>query len=203
MVCHTDQRKFGRTNTTSTNNVFTGSTNVSDGVNNADFPVLIHRVHKGELLVKEGYNYGGVLFNHTRYPQDIRNCTKCHDSTAPKVAPQAANFKTVPSRLACGACHDGINWATGQGVTNAAANQAKIDGTTPVATGHIGGAQADDTKCALCHDATSIEKVYHVAVTPPNPANALLSPAAQQQHQRCMDCHEGQQSAGRRDQGDV
>ena len=42
-----------------------------------------------------------------------------------------------------------------------------------MATGHIGGIQADDTKCALCHDATSIQKVYHVAVTPPNPANAL------------------------------
>ena len=95
------------------------------------------------------------------------------DGTAPKVAPQANNYKNVPSRLACGACHDGINWATGQGVTNAAFNQAQITDTTPVATGHIGGVQADDTKCALCHDATSIEKVYHVAVTPPNPLNAL------------------------------
>jgi OmcA/MtrC family decaheme c-type cytochrome len=175
VTCHTDQRKFGRTNTASVNNVFTGSTNIADGVTQGDFPVLIHRVHKGELLVKEGYDYAGVKFNHTRYPQDIRNCTKCHDSTEPKVAPQANNYKTVPSRLACGACHDGINWATGQGVTNAAANQAKIEGTTPVATNHIGGAQADDTKCALCHDATSIEKVYHLPVTPPNPQNALVA----------------------------
>jgi OmcA/MtrC family decaheme c-type cytochrome len=174
VVCHTDQRKFGRTNTASTNNVFTGSTNVADGVTIGDFPVLIHRVHKGELLVKQGYDYAGVKLNETRYPQDIRNCTKCHDDTAPKVAPQAANFKNVPSRLACGACHDGINFATGQGVTNAAFNQALINGTTAVATNHIGGAQADDSKCALCHDATSIEKVYHVAVTPPNPANALV-----------------------------
>jgi OmcA/MtrC family decaheme c-type cytochrome len=173
VTCHTDQRKFGRAASTSTNNVFTGSTYVADGVTLGNFPVLIHQVHKGELLVKEGYNYAGVLLNHTRFPQDIRNCSKCHDSTAPKVAPQAANFKNVPSRLACGSCHDGINWATGQGVTNAAADQAKIEGTTPVATGHIGGAQADDSRCSLCHDATSIEKVYHLAITPPNPANAL------------------------------
>jgi len=173
VTCHTDQRKFGKTNLVSTNNVFTGSTNVADGVTVGDFPVLIHRVHKGEMLVKEGYNYAGVKLNETLYPQDIRNCTKCHDSTAPKEAPQAANFKTVPSRLACGACHDGINWATGQGVTNAAANQAKIAGGTPTATGHIGGAQADDGKCALCHDANSIEKVYHLAITPPNPLNSL------------------------------
>jgi OmcA/MtrC family decaheme c-type cytochrome len=182
VTCHTDQRKYGQTRVTSTNNVFTASsTMVADGVTVGDFPVLIHRVHKGDLLVKQGYNYAGVQLNETKYPQDIRNCSKCHDSTAPKVAPQAANFKTVPSRLACGACHDGINFATGQGVTNAAANQAKLVteqtgvATTPAATGHIGGAQADDSKCALCHDATSIETVYHVPVTPPNPNSSLFA----------------------------
>ncbi|MEJ8835884.1 OmcA/MtrC family decaheme c-type cytochrome [Ramlibacter sp. AN1133] len=187
VTCHTDQRKFGQARAVSdpatnafpalkknaTTGRFEPSTNVADGVTIGDFPVLIHRVHKGELLVKKNYNYADVLLNETLYPQDIRNCSKCHDSTAPKVAPQAANFKTVPSRLACGACHDGINWANGQGVTNAANSQAEITGTAAVATGHIGGAQADDTKCALCHDATSIEKVYHLAVTPPNPLNAL------------------------------
>jgi OmcA/MtrC family decaheme c-type cytochrome len=173
-TCHTDQRKFGQARVTSTNNVFpAGFTYVADGVTIGDFPVLIHRIHKGDLLVKQGYNFANVLLNETKFPQDIRNCTKCHDSTAPKVAPQGDNYKNVPSRLACGACHDGINFATGQGVTNAAFNQATINGTTAVATGHIGGIQADDTKCALCHDATSIQKVYHVAVTPPNPANAL------------------------------
>jgi OmcA/MtrC family decaheme c-type cytochrome len=173
VTCHTDQRKFGRARATSTANVFTGDTYVADGVTIGNFPVLIHRIHKGELLVKEGYNYAGVKLNETRFPQDIRNCSKCHDDTAPKVAPQASNFKNLPSRLACGACHDGINFATGQGVTNAAANQAKIAGTAPAATGHIGGIQNDDTKCVLCHDATSIEKVYHLAITPPNPVNAL------------------------------
>jgi len=191
VVCHTDQRKFGQPRAVSTNNSFpaltktvnptTGAvsysptTYVADGVTVGDFPVLIHRIHKGALLVKQNYNFANVLLNETKFPQDIRNCTKCHDSTAPKVAPQADNFKNVPSRLACGACHDGIDFATGQGVTNAAFNQAEIDGTTAVATGHIGGIQADDSKCALCHDATSIQKVYHVAVTPPNPANALLA----------------------------
>ena len=174
-TCHTDQRKYGQARVVSTNNVFpAGSTYVADGVTIGDFPVLIHRIHKGDLLVKQGYNFGGVLLNETKFPQDIRNCTKCHDNTAPKVAPQGANFKNVPSILACGACHDGINFATGQGVTNAAANQAKINGTTPVATGHIGGARANNSQCALCHDATSIETVYHVAVTPPNPASSLF-----------------------------
>ena len=176
VTCHTDQRKFGQARATSSNNVFpAGSTYVADGVTIGDFPVLIHRVHKGDLLVKQGYNYAGVLLNETKFPQDIRNCTKCHDNTAPKAAPQATNFKMVPSRLACGACHDGINFATGQGVTNAAADQAKINGTTPAATGHIGGAKADDALCSLCHDPVSIESVYHLAVTPPNPASTLFA----------------------------
>jgi OmcA/MtrC family decaheme c-type cytochrome len=174
VTCHTDQRKYGRANAKSVDNVFTGDTYVADGVTMGNFPVLIHRVHKGEFLVKQGYNYAGLPLNETKFPQDIRNCTKCHDGTAPKVAPQAAYFKTVPSRLACGACHDGIDFATGQGVTNAAFNQAKINGTKAAATGHLGGAQSDDANCSSCHDATSIEKVYHLPIVPPNPGNALV-----------------------------
>ena len=181
VTCHTDQRKYGQARVTSTNNVFpAGNTYVADGVTIGDFPVLIHRIHKGELLVKQGYNFAGVLLNETKFPQDIRNCTKCHDNTAPKLAPQATNFKNNPSHLACGACHDGINFATGQGVTNAAFNTAKIlkdttgVTTVPAATGHIGGAKADDKLCTVCHDAQSIESVYHVAVTPPNPASTLF-----------------------------
>jgi len=173
VVCHTDQRKYGRINLSSTNlafppivkdtsgNPISAATYVADGVTVGDFPVLIHRVHAGEGLVKKNYNFANVLLNETRYPQDIRNCTKCHDSTAPKIAPQADNWKLVPSRLACGACHDGIDWATGTGTTNAG-------GTG----GHIGGAKSNDSQCVLCHDATTIP-VYHVPVTPPNPDNSL------------------------------
>jgi len=164
VVCHTDQRKYGRTNVASTNFAFPvgSSTYVADGVTVGDFPVLIHRVHKGEELIKQNYNFAGVLLNETKFPQDLRNCTKCHDNTAPKAAPQANNFQNVPSRLACGACHDGINFATGQGITN---HRKSI--------GHIGGIQNDDSRCALCHDPASIKTVYHVPVTPPNPNNAL------------------------------
>ena len=30
----------------------------------------------------QNYNYAGVLLNETTYPQDIRNCTSCHDGSA-------------------------------------------------------------------------------------------------------------------------
>ncbi len=188
VVCHTDQRKYGRNNATDsqvsdanfafpaltkTVNPTTGAvsyspnTYIADGVTVGDFPVLIHRVHKGEELIKQNYNFANVLLNETKFPQDLRNCTKCHDSTAPKVAPQASNFQNVPSRLACGACHDGINFATAQGKTN----NGKL-------TGHVGGIQNDDSKCALCHDPASIKSVYHIPVTPPNASNSLQVPIA-------------------------
>ena len=177
VVCHTDQRKYGQARAVSTNNAFPVdskgaplSTYVADGVTVGDFPVLIHRVHKGEELIKQNYNFAGVLLNETLFPQDLRNCTKCHDGTAPKVAPQAANFQNVPSRLACGACHDGIDFAKGTGTNNSTNLATGLHNTW----GHIGGVQADDSKCALCHDAASIKSVYHLAITPPNAANGLV-----------------------------
>ena len=71
----------------------------------------------GELLAKKNYNYGGVLYNEVLFPQDLRNCTKCHDGSATSTAQtaQGDNWKNAPSRRACGACHDGINFATGHG----------------------------------------------------------------------------------------
>ena len=51
-------------------------------------------------------------FNTVLYPQDTRNCTTCHVQNLPTL-PQAANYMTVPTAEACGACHDNVNFATG------------------------------------------------------------------------------------------
>ena len=168
VTCHTDQRRYGRTNTASTNlafpaltetatvNATTGFTSysyapdmyVADGETLGDFPRLIHKMHQGHSLVKQNYEYANVAFNLKAFSMlddGQRSCRKCHDNTK---AAQADNWKNLPSRIACGACHDGINFATGTGTTLSGA-----------ATGHVGGAQPD-TRCALCHDATNIP-VYH------------------------------------------
>ena len=44
------------------------------------------------------------------------------------------NWKNVPSRAACGSCHDAIDWATG--------------------VNHGGGSAANDDGCAFCHPGT-------------------------------------------------
>jgi len=147
---------------------FSGSTYIVDGRAVGNLPNHIHKIHAGKALAKNAYNYGGVVYDEHGYPQDIRNCQKCHSGSGPTPTLQGDNWKSVPSRLACGACHDGINFATGQGVTLADAAAGK----TSSPYGHIGGVQTDDSACAICHKAASIE-AYHLPVTPPNVGSAL------------------------------
>jgi len=192
VVCHTDQLKYGSANVTSTAGMFpaltetatvnatTGITSysyaprmsVADGVPIGDFPVMVHRIHNGGSLVKENYNLANVVFDNKGYSMlgnGQRMCIKCHDNTQ---AAQADNHVNKPSRLACGACHDGIDWATGKGSTlgdkaaYAAAKTQAATGTgvastaTLAATGHVGKAQSNDATCFICHAAADI-KVYH------------------------------------------
>ena len=180
VVCHTDQRKFGYANVasvagkfpalteTATVNATTGitsysyapETRIADGEVSGNFPIFIHKIHNGAALVKENYNYGNVAFNNKGYSMlggGQKMCSKCHDNT--KVA-QADNWNTKPSRLACGSCHDGINWATGLGSTLADKAAATAVGAVMATTGHIGKIENNDSTCVLCHDAAAI-KVSH------------------------------------------
>ena len=181
-TCHTDQVKYsfdkeapmladGLTFAvqTGTNAQVRPNQAVVNGRAVGNLPNMIHHIHMGEDLVKQGYHYNNDdlgLFNEKRFPQDIRNCTTCHDgsSTAAHKTADGDNWKMVPSRLACGACHDGINFATGQGTTLADAALIAA-GKAPLGFGHVGGAKADDSQCAICHDATTIP-VYHIPVSP-------------------------------------
>ena len=101
-----------------------------------DMPVLIHKLHMGANLpsVKAGTPYriwhrgAWSDFSTVVFPQDVRYCTTCHTG-----APQADNWKTNPSRQACGSCHDDVNFATGEN--------------------HQSLPQKDDTQCKNCHSA--------------------------------------------------
>ncbi len=176
VVCHTEQRKYGRTEATinASTLTFTSGTNVVDGRAVGNLPNHVHKTHMGKHLAKKNYNYAGLLYNEVAFPQDLRNCTKCHDgsNTSTAKTAQGDNWKNMPNRLACGACHDGINFATGQGVTLADAAKGLTSTTSHGGLAHGGLSQADDSQCSTCHTAGNID-VNHLPVTPPNTQSAL------------------------------
>ena len=218
VTCHTAQiiYSFNAGEALSTNGglTLTGTTRPTTAIVGGravgNFNNLIHKMHMGKDLVKTGYYFNADdagKFNEVGFPQDQRNCTKCHDGSATKPdgsinvnkTANGDNWKNVPSRLACGACHDGINFADGTGVTLAdkakdnaadalslalslAPGSTSVYVPSPVGTtqsGHgkngLGGAQADDSACSSCHGAAEIT-VYHIPVTASTPVNALTVP---------------------------
>jgi len=179
-VCHTYQRENGRSaSAPDANGALTGSTYLvvgqvdvaseptssAGGFAQGELVTMVHKIHNGEGqethgkvegLKLTGYNYGGVLFNEITYPQDARNCVKCHNG------PQADNWKNNPSRKACGSCHDNISFAT----------------TVPTGfVAHSGGSYTADTGCVNCHPATGgLAGITdsHVAVINPDPTDPRL-----------------------------
>ncbi|MBC7924582.1 MAG: OmcA/MtrC family decaheme c-type cytochrome [Bryobacteraceae bacterium] len=116
----------------------TPQTSDPDTGNTMDLPVLVHKIHAGEALpsVQAGRPYE-VVGNAARrfdwsnvvYPSDVRRCESCHEQSTS--ATQAMAHLTRPTRVACGSCHDDVNFATGQG--------------------HVAGPQVSDNQCATCH----------------------------------------------------
>jgi OmcA/MtrC family decaheme c-type cytochrome len=108
-----------------------------DTDNTVDMPVMIHKIHMGNQLpsVKAGGHYqiighGGSVadFSTVGFPADPRRCTSCHEQNTG--AAQATAY-LKPNKAACGACHDNVNFATGEG--------------------HMNLPQISDNQCASCH----------------------------------------------------
>jgi len=111
--------------------------------NSLDLKVFAHKLHMGSSLpsvigtsTTPGVPYQIVGFENSIAdfstvvdPAQVQRCEVCHDQKSG--AAQATAYLTEPSRAACGACHDNLNFATG--------------------ANHPGGFQADDTECHNCH----------------------------------------------------
>ena len=114
-----------------------------------DFKVMVHRIHynkAGEALpsVLAGFPYtiGATDFSAVVFPQDARNCMRCHDGTpgAANATPQGDHWKTQPSIQSCGSCHDNVYFGSAP------------DPTRPYQTkAHSGGLMTDSSACSLCH----------------------------------------------------
>lgn len=126
--------------------------------NTMHFAVMIHKIHFGENL-SESYEFCGFGcenfgappqdFNHVAFPQDVRNCTTCHDPDNPET-PQAEWVDNRASAEVCASCHDQLAFDD-NGLTNANRN-------------HVGLAQPNET-CVACHSKTGLLQgnlAYHV-----------------------------------------
>jgi OmcA/MtrC family decaheme c-type cytochrome len=115
---------------------------------NLDLKQMVHRIHAGRRLKAEGITYkiwghqnAEHDYSHAGFPQDLRNCSKCHsESTA---TPQGDNWKNKPSKEACLTCHI---------TTNTAATDDWYD--VHVTTLKLGTSAATmDNNCNSCHGA--------------------------------------------------
>jgi OmcA/MtrC family decaheme c-type cytochrome len=111
-----------------------------DTGNTMDMKVLAHKIHMGSELpsVQSGKPYQVIGFQNSvsdwstvEMPSDPRRCAFCHQPQSVAGATQSNAWLTKPTRAACGACHDNVNFASG--------------------VNHVGGPQPDDAQCAQCH----------------------------------------------------
>jgi hypothetical protein len=82
----------------------TGGTSTSGWAGYGAKPIgpRVHNVHFGAYLDHPEDVYAGNpnMASEIIFPQDVRNCTVCHDKGT------SGTWKSIPSRLACTSCHD-------------------------------------------------------------------------------------------------
>jgi OmcA/MtrC family decaheme c-type cytochrome len=128
--------------------------------NPIDFKLMVHKFHMGKRLTQDyavrsavaRKDMGGGVIEGVLYPQDQRNCIKCHDgsATAAHRTPQGDNWKSKASKNACWACHDDYK-QPGSGWQTAHASFASLSLFFPSVS------DPDDTPdatCQSCHNDT-------------------------------------------------
>lgn len=137
-----------------------GNTDPNTGYTLA-FNSMIHRIHAGSVLAAAPYNFDFLVygymnnvtnFNDVVFPQNIENCSRCHDPgmadvpNAPWTStaqyhteyPDWDRYETRPTMASCGSCHVNVDFAQGK------------------AGGHPGGVETDNSECTVCHSSGSV-----------------------------------------------
>ncbi|MCF8209811.1 MAG: OmcA/MtrC family decaheme c-type cytochrome, partial [Rhodoferax sp.] len=149
--------------------------------NEIDFGLMVHKFHMGKLLKKDyqvvaavarktvGDSVTGVI-----YPQNQKNCVKCHDGSATAVnkTAQGNNWKQVASKNACFSCHDDYKEPTSYWYKahNYGWDIAGLDVANPDAS--------KDYACALCHNDAAVGGVFNDGT--PHPVNTAAAHAIPQ-----------------------
>ncbi len=136
-----------------------GTTDANSG-NVLTMSTMAHKIHSGKLLKAKldagqggedyaiwGFGAAKVDFAEVGFPQDLRNCTKCHSASNPNT-PQGDNWKTKPSKEACLTCHankPGSDWEASHKVF------ARDPAVTPGATGTEEALSLTNAQCVACH----------------------------------------------------
>ncbi len=140
----------------------------------------VHGVHMGEHLLSEFNATDFEMYEGLVFPANPKNCQKCHTDDS---------WKNEPSRYACGACHDNLDFATGEYVPFKTAGMSTctvdsdctgvfngFNGKCNATTGdcelrtHLGGAATTDTNCAACHGPSA-------SVAPVETVHAIPAPS--------------------------
>ena len=137
-----------------------GTTDANSG-NVLNLATMVHKIHAGRLLAASGEDYTIWGYQNSKnsyaevgFPQDLRNCSKCH-SAANASTPQGDNWKTQPSKEACLSCHVsaiGSTWETLHKIVSAQFGGA---GTPALAL--------PNSECVRCHGpgtAVASERVH-------------------------------------------
>jgi len=129
----------------------TATTDANSG-NVLAMSTMTHKIHSGRLLKsKLDAGLGGIEYviwgfqnskhdyTNVGFPQDLRNCTVCHDGANP-ATPQGGNWKTRVSKEACLTCH----------ASGATSNFFKVHAQF---TGAADPTKLPNSECAGCHRA--------------------------------------------------
>jgi OmcA/MtrC family decaheme c-type cytochrome len=131
-----------------------GTVDANSG-NGMNFSPMIHKIHMGEELSRPyiiwGFRDSEHDYSTVVYPQDHRNCTKCH-SAEREETPEGDNWKLRPTKVSCTACHEAVDFA----------NHPRE-----------GEVQADNSRCAQCHVPFSSTLDFAIENAHVNPVDVL------------------------------